>query len=370
MTYRSLLKVFIASLILSYTAPAVARAPLTCRNFARSALECLEIEDRGYEKLLKKYCRSFYQDIRSIMRRDTLRRELRRTIRGVSCDAIRAKGPHAALDDALQAFRASNDLDRKFAEGSIPARKRRWRGIQRKRLEQVSLPNLPECPPFDDGAMPETRVCRYRVPTAPTADRPDVVLVISGGMVTGMNFLRHTAKVAFDALSGRFDIWSFVAESLPLHAEDNGALRWQIANLGRRFVEEHPGARIVTLGFSNGSAQIYHAINEVYPRNRFTGARPALAIILDIIDATPFVDRTLTIGPGTRVLAFHGEYARSGPIRHGAHRIRCVDPTACAIHEVRRPDGRLGSHPEIPGLVANTAAYQKILVDALNDALR
>lgn len=368
-TYRSFLKVFVASLILFSALPAAARAQLSCRIFARSALECLDVEDDGYEKILKRYCQSIYQDTRSIMRRDTLRRDLRRTIRGVSCEMIRASGPHAALDDTVQAFRTSNNLVRKFEEKSIPTRTRRRKGTLLDRLDTVSFPEIADCPSYDDGAMPETRVCRYFVPAAPSADRPDVVLVISGGMVTGMTLLRHPAKVVIEALSERYDVWSYVAEAAPLHTMDIGALRWQIANLARGFVEEHPKAQVVLLGFSNGAAQIYHAINEVFPRNLYAAARPALAIILDIIDATPFVPRTLTVGPGTRFLSFHGEYARSAPIVHGAHRIRCVDDTACAVHAVRHSDGRLGNHADIPWLVANTAAYRKILVDALLDAL-
>jgi len=356
-------------LILAWAVPAEARAPRSCRLFAARALACAEVSDDAYQTVIKKYCQSLYYDTRFLMKPGPLRKQLRHRLRAISCESINSAGPFAALDDAVTAFREEHDLDRKFDADGIPSRKRRWLITQRMRRELVSFPHLPACPAYDDGAMPETRICRYHQPDAPTPERPDVVLVMSGGMVTGMTLLRHTAKIVIDTLAERFDVWSYVAESTPLHTEDIAALRWQVANLARGFVDEHPGTRVVLMGFSNGAAQVYHALNEVFPRNRFAAARPVLAILLDIVDATPFVDRTLTLAPGTPILAFHGAFARPTPPVHGAHRIRCIDPEACTIQAVRQPAGHLAAHAEIPGLVANTPAYRKLLIDALDAAL-
>ena len=363
-------KVLVVLLLVTAGRPAEARAPRSCRIFSEHALECLGVDDDGYQDLLKTYCRSLYSDTRDLMIPNSVRGDLRETLREIPCDAIKARGPFAALDDAVTAFRSDHDLDGSFEEHGSPARKRRWLITQRMRREWISYPHLWDCPAYDDGAMPQTRICAYHEPAAPTAERPDLVLVLSGGMVTGMTLLRFPAQLVIATLSERFDVWAYVAESAPLHSVDIAALRWQVANLARGFVEEHPGSRVVVMGYSNGAAQVFHAINEVFPRNRFADAHPALAILMDIVDATPFVERTLTVAPGTRVLAFHGAYATPSPLLHGAHHLRCVDPAACEIHAVHHPDGRIGNHPDIPGLIANTPAYRQVLIDALNAAVR
>jgi hypothetical protein len=367
--YMRTLKVLSFFMILTTASPAVAQAPRSCRLFAAQALECLDVTDAGYKEILKTYCQSLYYDTRFLMKPGPLRKALRSELRQVSCEAIAASDPFTALDDRVTRFRIDNDLQRRFEAHGVPTRQRRWLITQRMRRERISFPHLPDCPPYDDGAMPETRICRYRRPEAPSPERPDAVLVLTGGMVTGMTLLRHAAEVVIDTLAPRMDLWVFVAESAPLHTVDIAALRWQVANLARGFVADHPGSAVVLMGFSNGAAQVYHAINEVFPRKRFAAARPALTILLDTVDATPFVERTLTIAPGPRVLAFHGAYASPAPPVHGAHRLRCVDPTACAIHPVRQPAGHLAAHAEIPGLVAMVPALRQILVDAVNAAI-
>lgn len=362
-------QVLLALFLLTCMSPAEARAPRSCRLFAKQALECLDVEDAAYGKVLKSYCQSLYYDTRFLMKPGGLRRALRDQVRGIPCDAVTASGPFAALDDVVTQFRIDNDLQARFDEDGVPSRRRRWLITQRMRREWVSYPHLPDCPAYTEKGMPVTGICRYHRPDAPSESRPDVVLVLSGGMVTGMTLLRHAAQVVIDTLGARMDVWAFVAESAPLHTEDIAALRWQIANLARGFVAEHPGCKVVVMGFSNGAAQVFHALNEVFPRNRFSAARPVLAILLDIVDATPFVERTLTVAPGTPVLAFHGAYASPAPLVHGAHRLRCVEAAGCSIHPVRQPAGHLAAHAEIPGLLASTPALRQILVDALNDVL-
>ena len=367
--FRTPVTVGVILLLALSTASVNARPKRSCHLFADSVQACLELEDLDYERSLRRFCESLYEDTRMIMRPDPRRKDLRHIIRDISCEAIKARGAFAALDDAITAFSEANELSRHFEEEAAPAKRRRWQAIQDRRLEEVSFSELEDCPVYD-GHVPQTRVCRYHTATAPIDTRPDVVLVLSGGMVTGMNFLQHPANIVIDALAKRFDVWAFVAEAAPMHSFEIADLRWQISNLARNFVEDHPGARVVLMGFSNGAAQVFHAINRILPRNRFAAARPVLSIFLDMVDAAPFVVRTLTMIPDiSEVISFRGAHSRPSPPRHGAHRLRCLDQTACTEHVVRTPDGVPAAHIDVPELVVNNPEHRVLLIEALNDAL-